>query len=584
MQKKKQGFIMGAFLLIAAMIVVKIIGALFKIPLTALLGGEGMGYFSTAYSLFNPIAAVSITGLPLAVARVVSENKARGNYKNIKKIFKISFWFFLVVGVLGTGLIFAFSRVFTDMVENPAARLSVMAIAPAMLFSCLMSSFRGYYEGLSDMKPTAFSQVIEAVFKLLCGYSFSAFSLNYGISQFERGGKVYGVLAETLAEARMISLPVAAAGAILGVSISTVFGFIYLVLRHKIKGDGIEEEVILLSLPESKTSKLLTSLIKIAVPIAIGSLVTNLTTLIDVSSLMQRIARAIETAPDVLLDIYQGLIPETVLISGNLPNYLYGIYSSMAITIYNLVPAITSSIGISALPMITAAATSGQREEISEKIASVLRITALISIPAGLGLSVLANPILKLLFSSRPMETEIASPLLTLMGITVIFTALTIPLYNVLQGLGKPYIPVVLMVLGGGLKLIVNFMLVSIPRINILGAPIGSLCCYGFIFLASLIVLRRYLKAEIDLFKTFIKPLFSAIICALSALVSYNLLKLGLGSGRLELAFSLLISIAIAVLIYAILLIITKTIDKNDILLLPFGKNILKTLEKWKLV
>ncbi len=566
------------------MVIVKIIGMVFKLPLTALLGGDGMGYFSTAYSLFNPIAAVAITGLPVAVAKVVAENKAKGNYLNIKRLFKATFLLFLAIGVVGTALIALLSGYFTDLVENPAARLSVIAIAPAMLFSCLTSVYRGYYEGLSDMRPTAYSQIVEAVFKLICGYFLAVLALRYGLDQFETTGVLYGIEAKSLVEARAICLPVAAAAAILGVSISTVFGFLLLFLRHKIKGDGIGKEMLEMSIKPDKYSSLIKSLIVIGVPISLGALVTNLTTLIDVSSLMQRISEAIETDEGAILKMYEGMIPDTVVYTKNIPNYLYGVYASMAITIYNLIPALTSGVGISALPLITESFTRRDKKGTEKNIGAVLRITALFSIPAGLGLSALSGDILNVLFYSKPMEVAVATPLLSMMGITAIFTALCVPIYNVLQAVGKERVPVFLMVIGGAIKLSVNYMLASIPSVNIMGAPIGSLCCYGFIFLASVIILKRATDIKLSVAKTFIKPLLCGLVCGASAFISAAFLRSVLPSGRLFGAVNLLISIAIAVVIYVILLFITKSIDKNDIFLLPNGKNILKTLEKFKII
>ncbi len=581
---KSHRFLSGAAMLVGAMAVVKIIGMVFKLPLTALLGGDGMGYFSTAYSLFNPIAAIAITGLPAAIAKVVAENSAKGNFINIKRILRASFLLVFALGVVGTILIATLSGVFTSAVGNPTARLSVIAIAPAMFFSCITSVYRGYYEGLSDMRPAAVSQVVEAVFKLLCGYILAVMTLNFGLNQFETTGMCFGVSVGSMTEARAVSLPFAAAASILGVSLSTFFGCIYLLLRHKIKGDGIKKEMLEISPAPLGYRVLIKRLIAVGVPVSLGALVTNLTTLIDVSSLMQRISEAIETDPQVILGMYEGLIPDTVVYTQNIPNYLYGVYSSMAITIYNLVPAITSGVGISAIPLITESFTRKDIEGTKKNILSVLRITALFSIPAGLGLSFMSRNILSVLFSSKPMETSIASPLLSMMGITAIFTALCVPIYNVLQAVGKERVPVFLMLIGGAIKLSVNFMLASIPSVNIMGAPIGSLCCYGFIFLSSVIILKKALGLKIPIGKTFLKPLLCGLICGISAYISAIILGGVLPSGRLYEMLILVVSIAIGVLFYVILLFITKSIDKNDIFLLPNGKNILKTLEKFKII
>lgn len=581
---RKQGFLSGAFILVMATVVVKVIGMFFKIPLTELLGGDGMGYFSTAYSLFNPISAIAITGLPVAVARIVAENGAKGNYRNIKKLFKITAVLFSVLGILGFLAILIFAKPFSQSVYNPGAYYALTAIAPAMLLACLMSIFRGYYQGLHNMFPTAISQVTEAIFKLVCGYLLANVVLNYGLSSFQDSGEVFGVVVSSRTEALSVTLPFAAAGAISGIALSTAFGFIYLLIYHKVKGDTITKEDISLSPPEAKTSHLLRDLLKIAVPVTLAALVTNLTTLIDVSSIMQRISVAVKDNSEVIYGMYDGLIPETVVYSGNLPNYLYGIYNSMVVTVYNLVPAVIAGVGISALPMVTDAFERNDRLQLKNSIESVLRIGSFFAMAAGLGIFALARPILQVLFYSRAMEIEIATPLLSMMGITCIFSALCLPIYNMLQGIGKASSTVWIMLAGGVVKLIINYMLAARADINIMAAPIGSLCCYVVILTLSLTVLLTSSKLRVNLWKIFAKTLLCAAICAVSAKGTHVILSKFISGGRLVQVGMLAVSIAVGGIFYLISLFFTKTITKNDVFMLPKGKNIAKVLEKLKII
>ncbi|MBQ5321488.1 MAG: polysaccharide biosynthesis C-terminal domain-containing protein [Oscillospiraceae bacterium] len=581
---KRQGFLSGAFILVIATAIVKVIGAFFKMPLTELLGGDGMGYFSTAYSLFNPVSAIAITGLPVAVAKIVAANGARGNYNNIRKLFRITTIVFSAIGVLGFLIIAFLAKPFSEAVSNPGAYYALTAIAPAMLFACLMSIFRGYYQGLHNMFPTAISQITEALFKLICGYLFASIILNYGMSSFSETGVVFGKAASSQTEALSIVLPFASAGAILGISLSTGFGFLYLFLRHKIKKDGITEEQLNLSPPASSSKALVRELLKTAVPVTLAALVTNLTTLIDVSSLMQRIAIASRDGSEIIYGMYDGLIPETAIYAGNLPNYLYGIYNSMVITVFNLVPAVIAGIGISALPMVTHNYEQKNIAGLRDSVESVLRIASLFAIPAGLGIFSLSEPILRILFYSRTMEIEIATPLLCMMGITCMFSSMCLPVYNMLQGIGKASSTVFIMLIGGAVKLSVNYFLAAKPEINIMAAPIGSLCCYGVIIIISLIVLLNTLKIRINLFKIFGKTFFCGAVCALTAKLSNELLSKIFFGSRLKEAFSVLVSIGIGCIFYAFVLFLTKTITKNEIFMLPKGKNIAKVLEKLKII
>lgn len=581
---KRQGFLSGAFILVLATALVKIIGAFFKMPLTELIGGEGMGYFSTAYSLFNPVSAIAITGLPVAVAKIVAANGARGNYRNIKKLFRITVMVFSCLGILGFLTIALLSKPFSEMVSNPNAYYALMMTPPAMLFACLMSIFRGYYQGLHNMFPTAISQITEAVFKLVLGYLFASIILSKGMSGFYENGTVFGTAVASETEALSRVLPLSAAGAILGISFSTAFGFLYLLLRHKIKGDGITKENLLSSPSEDSGKVLFKELLRTAIPVTLAALVTNLTTLIDVSSLMQRIAVATETNSAVIFGMYDGVLPESVVHSGNLPNYLYGIYNSMVVTVYNLVPAVIAGVGVSALPLVTHNFETKNITALKESVESVLRISSLFAIPAGLGLFILSEPILRILFYSRMMEISIATPLLSLMGITCIFSAMCLPIYNMLQAIGKASATVFIMILGGSIKLIVNYCLASRPEINIMAAPIGSLACYGVIIIVSLILLLNSLKIRINLLKIFGKTFLSAIVCVFVAKIFYEILSLFLYDSRLKEAVAVLVSIGIGCLFYLIALFLTKTITKNEVFMLPKGKNIAKLLEKLKII
>lgn len=571
---KKQSFLQGALILASATVIVKLIGAFFKIPLSILIGGEGMGYFTTAYGLYNPIVALAVAGLPVAISKMVAANAAAGKYRDVRRVFSLSKWFLVLAGIAGLGIILLGSGWFVKLSGNLGAWWSVVAIAPALFFSCVMAAYRGYYEGLRNMYPTGVSQVIEALVKLILGLGLSYAVIIYGQESFRHTGMVFGRYVSGEQEANLLILQLAAAGAILGVTLSTGCGMLFLMFRRRFLGDGISKEQIRRSPPPRGRKELLRELIGIAIPVCLGSLVTNLTSIVDLFSVMNRLDTAIAVAPKEILSMYEGMIPDHIDLQG-LPNYLWGCYQGIAVTIFNLIPSITVTFGISALPAVTTAWTRRSRREIQKSIQSVLRITSMVALPAGLGLSVLAGPILNLLFGARPQEVLVASSLLRTMGIAVIFVAIASPVYSILQAIGRADLPVKFMLIGAAIKLTVNFILVAIPQINIQGAPVGTIGCYAFIVIASLISLKKLTKISLQVGNVFFKPLFCGSMCAMAAWAGYGLL-----ARFLDHRISVILAVALGGGIYLIFLLVTKTLRKEDVLMLPKGEKIVKTLEK----
>lgn len=570
---RKQSFLEGAIILTAATIVVKIIGMLYKIPLGNILGAVGMSYFMTAYNIFNPIYALSVAGFPVAVSKMVSESMAKRQYREAKKIFQSSFVLFILTGIAGFALMFFGADTAAALVDNPDAGLAIRAMAPAVLFCCVISAYRGYYQGLGNMTPTAVSQVLESIFKLVCGILFATLLLNRAMEGFESGSLVFGHEAMTKGQAELLALPWAAAGAILGVTAGSAVSSAYLALRHALKGEGISRDMLSVSAPPSKTTVIIKKLSWLALPVCIGSALTQVTALIDVATIMNRVAAAFSNNSEALLSIYRNVIPE-VIKNEDIPRFLYGAFSYCS-SLFHLTPALTIPLGISALPLISSHWALGNRRAAANQVQSVIKLSALLAIPAGLGLSALAGPILELLYPARISETVIAAPILQSLGIAAIFLGITAPVTSLFQALGRADIPVKLMALGAALKLGMNYFLLAVPEININAAAYGTILCYLFIFLSSVMLLQNILGMQINLINSFFKPLICGIICAVSANISYHAL------GKLiESRILCLISIVIGGTIYLFFVMVLKIITKNEVLFLPGGKKIAKILEK----
>jgi stage V sporulation protein B len=572
----KQSFLHGALILMVAIALVKIIGALFKIPLAWILTPVGNGYFANAYSLYFPIFSLATAGFPIAIARLVSENSARGRYRDIRQIHTVSIKIFFVLGIVAFCIMFFGAKPYvafavTNHPEN--ALPAIYALAPAILFNSLMAIYRGYYEGLRNMYPTAISEIVEALSKLVFGLAAAIAVIQSGLNEFAASGTVYGIKRATVEYAKIATLPYAAAGAILGVTIGSVFGFLFLFIYHKRHSDGITE-AMLLSSPRPLPMKYTTSrLIRTAIPIALGSLAVNLSTLIDSIFLQKRINDIMVEHPQAILNMYGSIIPASVVQLNNVSTFLYGCFANAA-TLFMLVPAITQAFGVSALPNVTEAWTGGNPKKIKKSIESVLRIVAMLTIPAGLGLSVLSTPIAALLYGGNNAP-QIIGKILALLGLGAIFAAMSTPINSMLQAVGRVDLPVKLLAVGLVIKLILNYTLVGIPEVNVMGAGTGTLVCYLFIMVFSLYFLCRETKIRPNLVGIFLKPLLSSVICVTAA---YFVQKFGamLHLGKLATCLAMLT----AGVIYVICMLWFKALSKNDVLMLPKGQKIAKILEK----
>lgn len=578
--KGKQSVLHGAMILFIANGIVTVIGAIFKIPLTNLIGSAGMGYFGTAYTIFNLVYSISIAGLPIAVSKMVSENVAKGRYIDVRRIVKISTSLFLITGTVGTTVMIVFSGAFSQMVLNPGAYWSFIAIAPTVFFGCVMSIYRGYYQGMRNMYPTAISQVVETVGKLIFGLFLAVMVINIGMDEYSKMGTVFGQIAESAQNAKELTLPYAAAASILGVTISTALGAFYLIIRHRRAGDGITREQLENSPPPRDRKKLLKRLIWIAVPVCLGAIVTNLTGMIDLGSIMNRLTSIIQSNPSDLKMAYTGLAYEGLkdMKAADIPNYLYGVYQ-VAINLYNLIPPFIVTFGVSALPAISSSWSLGDMHETKKSIDSVLRVSMMISVPAGLGLSVLAEPILKLLYGSIPEQMAIAAPLLSTLGIAAVFASMLGPIISMLQGVGRTDIPAKILLIGGLLKLVLNYLLIGNPSVNISGASVSTLVCYVFLFLIALISLIRNTGVVPNLKAVFVKPILAGAVCALVAFYLQDALYRIMPS-----RLTVLLTVVIAIVADFIVLILIRGVYEQDIRMIPGGKKLATFLKKNKLL
>lgn len=557
-----------------SIIIVKIIGFVFKMPLANILHESGMAYFNSAYTIYTAVYALTVTGFSAAVARMVSENYSKGRYRDVKHMLRLGNRVFLVLGIIGFLIIALSAKSFAAGINSPNSYWTVVMIAPSILFCCLMAAYRGYYEGLSNMIPTAITQIVEVLSKLVTGLLFAYIVMKVADGQFKSTGMVFGMAVDSSDQAITAALPYGAAGAMLGVSVSTFIGFIYIFIRYKTKGDYITKKMLMSSPTPMKSKVLLVRLIKIAIPITLGAVVLQLSALIDMFTIMKRIQHCYEFAPDVLNAQYQSYLMDNEVMH----EFLYGCFTS-SITLFNLVPAFTSIFGKSGLPNVTAAYTQHDRVKLKVNIESVIRVTTLVAAPMAFGISFMAKPILRFIYPGLDGAVEIGAPLLTILGIASLCLAVVAPLNAIYQGIGRMDLPVKFICVGAILKLILNYTLLAIPSINIMGAAISTIVCYGVIAILSLYTLRNKVNVSLNYTGILVKPVFCGFICGLSAYL-FNFL---LTKGKVN-SIITVVSIGVGAIIYLISLGIFNAISKDDVLMLPKGNKILKTLEKLHII
>lgn len=490
---KKQSFWKGSAILLASAMLAKVLGACFKIPLTNVLGGTGMGYFSSAYGLLLPIYALSVTGLSAAVAQTVSRAAALEHWTEVRRVRRVAR---LACGGLGLllsiGMLLLAEPFAVLVAAQPHALFSLLAIAPAALFGCLTAVERGYWEGLQTMTPTAVSQAVEAVAKLGLGLLLCQWVLdNPGI-----------VCVWVSPEVPLSAL--AAAGAVLGVTLSTVIGWLYFVVRSWFTGAKLPRSTE----QAAPAGQILRRLLYVMIPVALGSLVTNLTSLLDLVTMMRCLSRAQLLHPDELVQRFG-----EIAASQDFPAFVYGSFTGMAVTVFNLVPSVTNMLGKSALPCASALWVKRDCTGVAAHTRSVAAAAAAMVLPSAGGLWVLAEPVMHVLYSGRPEEAALAAEALRSLLPGMVCLCLTFPLCSILQGIGRAAIPVECMLVGVALKLVGNLLLIPRPEFCISGAGISTSACYLVLLVLIVWSLRRILGESLHLLRPLLPIGFGAAVC-----------------------------------------------------------------------
>lgn len=531
----KKSFLRGAAILGVAGIIVKILGAVYRIPLGNILQPEGMGYYQASYPIYTMLFALSTAGLPVAVAKIIAEKRALGDYKSADRVFKLSFIGLCAMGLITGIIILAFGKQIVGWLGTPRAYYSLIALFPALLFVPMMAAFRGYFQGQQNMVPTALSQIFEQTFRIILGLYLAKAFIGIGLDK-AAGGAAFG----------------ASAGAVAGF---LVIFFIYLynrgALRAEIKAQTFESN--------ESTGELIKKIILIALPITLGAMIVPIMNTFDLKIVMGRLASIGYSYDDA--------------------NEMWGKMSGYAQTFINFPQVISIGLAMSLVPAISEAFAVKDHEKMKNLTNTGIRTIVLIGMPSTIGLAVLATPIIDLLYFKLEVGVrQSIGSILAALAISVIFLTLVQALTAILQGIGKATIPVINLIIGAGVKIVISYILVGNPAFHIYGAVISTIVAYVIAAVLNFIAVVKYTGVTIDYVSAFIKPTIASFIMGAVAWgVNFGLGKV------ISPKLSTIVAIGLAAGVYGILIFALKIITKEELLTMPKGKKIVRLLEKFRL-
>ncbi len=544
---KKQSFMSNVTLILFSQIMIKLLGMVYRLVITNVsgFGDKGNGFYNAGFQVYTLLLAISSVGIPNAIAKMVSERVAVGDYKGAHKIFKSAFILFSIVGLVCTLiLIFASDFIARTIIHMDGVQYTLISLAPSIFFVCISSVIRGYFSGMQNMKATSYSQMLEQLFK--CTITVLIVVMLIGQEP-----------------------EIMAAGANLATSIATVISLCYLFLFYKknrpMIAQNIKESTVE---PENKKlSQMMKSILMISIPISLGSIITAVNRLVDTAT----ITRGIEIAFASGIPGQAG-IPSLAMLQEEAVR-LSGILSKSDVLI-NMPLSLNIAFSTVLVPSVSGALAVGNKEEAANKVSYSFLISILLILPCAAGYISLAQPIYMLLYPNAKLGYD----LLQYSSIALIFTALNQTISGSLQGLGKIYVPATGILCGCIAKFILNVILIRIPSINIYGAVISSIVCQAISFTICFTVLCKNLTLKMGFVKYIAKPLISTLVMSAVAIGVYQALMCLSHNNRI----ATIISIIISACVYGMMVIILKILNRQDIESLPKGKALYALLVKAK--
>ncbi len=540
--KKSTSFMKNVLMLMIAQVLIKILGFVYRLVIINIdgFGDIGNGYYSTGYQIYSLLLTLSSVGIPTVIAKLVSERVAIGDYKGAHTIFKTALKTFTGIGIIMSfGLFFGAKAIAINIINVEGVKYTLMVLAPAIMFVTAGSVLRGYFAGLGTMKPTSVTQTLEQFLNCLLTITFVYISIGQDTSIMAAAGN-------------------------LSSTVAIIIAFIYIVIFYKKQRNEILEDCNNQTLEtQNKTTKqILKTIFAISIPMTIGSLVAELNATIDTITVSNCIQRAFE---GILTGGKEALELKAMELSGMI---------SKVETIIRLPLAINAAFCTALVPAISGSIAKNDNATATKRLSFSLFLSIIIIAPCAVGIIALSEPILKTIYPN----SYNGAGLLSITAISMTFVALSYVMNGGLYGLGKVHIPAIALTIGAAVKIVLNIILISNPKINIYGSPISSTICQMINFIICTYYLNKYIKFNINIKKNILKPVFSALIMGVIAYYIQYLLVNMLGN-----ALSTLVAIFIGAVIYGILIVLTKTLNKDEFYMIPFGTKIYKILLRLKI-
>lgn len=516
-------FLKGAMILTLAGIVVKIIGAVSKVLIARILGGEGIGLYQLAYPIYQIIVSISTAGLPVAISIMVAERLANKDMLGVSKVFRISLGVLMVLGLIFSFGLYQSAQWMLDAgwVLDNRAFYAIQALAPAILIVTVLSCFRGYFQGFQDMLPTGVSQIFEQTFRVVFMVGLAYLLLPSGL-EFAAAGATFATFPGILA------------------GLVVLLFFFY---RQK----NMRKQLMLAQnsdcLPLSSWS-IIKRLFILAIPVSMANIMMPIVSGIDMF-----------------------IVPKRLIESGypiQEATTLYGYLTGMATSLVNLPVILTTSLAASLVPAVSEAFALKNFEQIRQRTHIAMKIANLITVPAFVGLCVLATPVSKLLYA-----TPHAGPPIAVMSLSIFFLGIQQVTTGILQGLGHTAIPMINLFLSIFVKVILSWYLIALPQLGINGAAWATNVDFGLAALLNLYFVKRYVAYQVD-WSGLLKILISAMAMGGATVIVYHFLFALFGN-----TIGVMIAILAAILVYLLTLWLTKALTKEDLYEMPIiGKKL----------
>lgn len=522
---EKRSFIKGAAILSVSGIIVKLLGAALRIPLSNKIGA-GMAYYNVAYTIYAIFLVLATAGIPVAISRLVSERASTGNDQGAHKVFTTALQLMLVLGLGSFSICYFGAELIADAIKIPDAAISLKAIAPALCVVPMLSAFRGYFQGQQNMGPTAISEIGEQVVRVVAGLALAFYLFDRGLD-VAAAGATFG----------------AGAGALVGLFIIAVIYFLNK-SKHPIsldRGTGREES----------SKSILKKIAWIAVPIIIGAEIMPIMSTIDTTIIAARLQATGWTSEEAL--------------------ELYSQYGAYCDTLISLPQTFTQAVAVSLVPSIAAFFWQNRIDKVNDNIKISMRLTMLMACPCAVGLFVLARPILVMLYPDQAESAIAAVPTLRVMTLGVILLAISQTTTGALQSIDRQMNPVKNLAIGACAKIVITYALVGIAAINVRGAAIGTNVAYLIALILNMGSVKKHTGVKYDFALTYVKPMAAALVMGVCVYASYILL-----SGYTPGAIATTISILAGVCVYGVTVIRIGAISMEELRMVPCGELMIK--------